>query len=69
MSISAFVERYSAIVCGILLILFSYTTGTAEAYEEQRAAREVLTNGITLLHAERKALPIMQAFQIWLLIF
>ncbi len=59
MSISAFVERYSAIVCGILLILFSYSIGAADAYEEQRAAREVLANGITLLHAERKALPII----------
>jgi zinc protease len=59
MSTPAFLERHSAIVSGILLIFFFFFMGTADAYEERHATREVLANGITLLHAERTALPII----------
>lgn len=59
MSTSDFLGRHRALICGILLVFFLLSTGAHDTYAEQRPVREVLANGITFLHAERKSLPII----------
>jgi zinc protease len=59
MSKSPVFDKYGCIFCSILLFFFSCSIGTAVAYEEQRPTREILSSGVILLHAERKALPII----------